>query len=59
MVFLSAEVPELLNHLGAKIPSSDLPVYTPIDGSQIGSVTTAAPAQVATAVNRAQSAFLT
>ena len=58
MVVLSAEVEALLNQLGAEIPSGDLPVYTPIDGSQIGSVASATPAQIETALNRAQSAFL-
>ena len=58
MVFLSTEVEALLNQLSAEIPTGDLPVHTPIDGSQIGSVTTATPAQIEAALNRARSAFL-
>ena len=58
MVFLSAEVEALLNQLGAEIPTGDLPVLTPINDSEIGSVTTATPAQIEAALSRAQSAFL-
>ena len=58
MVVLSAKVAELLGRLGAEVPKGNLPVHTPIDGSQIGSVVTATPAQIETALNRAQSAFL-
>ncbi len=57
MVVLSAEVAELLSQLGSEIPAGDLPVHTPIDGSQIGSVATATPTQIETALNSAQSAF--
>jgi aldehyde dehydrogenase (NAD+) len=55
---LSFEVGNLLARLGCPIPSGDLPIHTPIDGSQIGSVDTANPAQIETALNAAQSAFL-
>ena len=58
MVFLSAEVEALLNQLGAEIPTGDLPVLTPIDGSPIGSVATATPAQIETTLDRANTAFL-
>ncbi len=59
MVALSAEVAALLVRLGGTVPHGDLPVHTPIDGSQIGSVATATPAEIEIALNRAQSAFLT
>jgi aldehyde dehydrogenase (NAD+) len=58
MVVLSFEVAHLLGQFGVGIPSGNLLIYTPIDGSQIGSLATATPAQIETALNRAQSAFL-
>jgi aldehyde dehydrogenase (NAD+) len=54
---LRQDVNGLLEAMGSEIPSGDLPVHTPINGSEIGSVTTATPAQIETALNRAQSAF--
>ena len=59
MVVLSAEVAALLSQLGAGVSTGDLTVQTPIDASEIGSVATATPAQIETALNRAQSAFQT
>ena len=58
MVFLSAEVAELLNQLGAEIPTGHLPVHTPIDGSQIGSVVPADPSDVDLACANAATAFI-
>ena len=48
----------MLGRLGAEVPKGNLSVHTPIDGSLIGSVATATPAQIDTALDRAQSAFL-
>lgn len=58
MVVLSAKVAALLGQLGSTIPNGDLSVRTPIDGSPIGSVTSATPAQIETALDRSHSAFL-
>lgn len=49
---------ELLAALNVPIPSGDLPVHSPIDGSQIGSVATATAAEIDAALTFAQSAFL-
>jgi aldehyde dehydrogenase (NAD+) len=48
----------LLKAMGCPPSSGDLPVQTPIDGSPIGSVTCANPAQIETALDRAHTAFL-
>jgi aldehyde dehydrogenase (NAD+) len=48
----------ILTRLGCPVPSGDLSVYTPIDGSHIGSVSSATPAEIETALNQARSAFL-
>jgi aldehyde dehydrogenase (NAD+) len=52
------DVAAVLTKLGCPIPSGTLPVQTPIDGSPIGSVATATPIEIETALNRAQAAFL-
>jgi aldehyde dehydrogenase (NAD+) len=57
-VSFQTDVERLLGQLGCPIASGDLAVHTPIDGSAIGSVPTASPAQIETAINQAQSAFL-
>ncbi|MDP3675268.1 MAG: aldehyde dehydrogenase family protein [Novosphingobium sp.] len=50
---------ELLAEMGASLPIvGDLIARTPIDGSEIGRVRTASPAEVAAAVDDAQAAFL-
>jgi aldehyde dehydrogenase (NAD+) len=56
-VNLHTETAELLGRLGATIPSGDLPVHTPINGGQIGSIATATPAEIDAALEQAQSAF--
>jgi aldehyde dehydrogenase (NAD+) len=55
---LVVEVEKLLGRLGYPIPAGNLPVHTPIDTSQIGSVAPAIPAEIETALSRAQAAFL-
>ena len=57
-VVLKQDVNGLLEVMGCAIPSGDLPVHSPIDDSLIGSVGTATPAQIESALARAQSAFL-
>lgn len=52
------DVDFVLGQLGCTVSSGDLPVHTPIDGSQIGSVKTASPAEIDAALSRAQNAFL-
>jgi aldehyde dehydrogenase (NAD+) len=52
------QVKMLLTTMGATIPTGDLPVHTPIDGSPIGSVSPATPAEIDAALTRAQSAFI-
>jgi aldehyde dehydrogenase (NAD+) len=51
------QVNQLMTALGVQIPSGNLPVHTPIDGSQIGSVATATPEQIDAALSHTQSAF--
>jgi aldehyde dehydrogenase (NAD+) len=58
MTALALDVAELLQRLGAEQPAGDLPVHSPIDGSQIGSVATATSTEIDTALIQAQSAFL-
>ncbi|HMS21533.1 aldehyde dehydrogenase family protein [uncultured Sphingorhabdus sp.] len=58
MSVLSIEVGSLLTRLSCTIPTGDLPVCTPIDGSEIASVTTATTAEIDLALSSAQSAFL-
>lgn len=48
---------EILAKLGAAIPSGNLTAESPIDGSRIGSIAEASPAEVDAAVARAQEAF--
>ena len=55
---LQQDVNALLGHLNCAVPSGDLSVHTPIDGSKIGSASTATPVQIETALSNAQSAFL-
>jgi aldehyde dehydrogenase (NAD+) len=55
---LSMEVGSLLARLRSVSLSGNLSVHTPIDGSAIGSVASASPAQIETALNAAQAAFL-
>ena len=43
--------------MGARIPSGDLPVHSPIDGSQIGSVQTASSREISSAAANALEAF--
>ncbi|WP_374614666.1 aldehyde dehydrogenase family protein [Sphingorhabdus sp.] len=52
------DVDFVLGQLGCTVFSGDLPVHTPIDGSQIGPVKTASPAEIDAALSRAQNAFL-
>lgn len=56
---LQNQVEDIFKSLNCPIPSGDLSVHSPIDGSQIGSVPTASSAEIDAALNRAQSAFLT
>jgi aldehyde dehydrogenase (NAD+) len=58
MTVLEQEAANLLERLGVETPTGDLPVLTPIDGSQIGSVAIATAAEIDAAVDHAQSAFL-
>lgn len=55
---LHNQVSEILSALNRAVHSGDLPVHTPIDGSQIGSVATATSAEIDAALKSAQSAFL-
>lgn len=52
------DVDFVLSQLGCAVSKGDLPVHTPIDGSKIGSVKTAPPAEIDAALSRAQNAFL-
>ena len=54
----SAEARALLERLGVRAPRGDLVSRSPIDGRAIGSVTSASPAEVAAAAERAHAAFL-
>jgi aldehyde dehydrogenase (NAD+) len=54
---LSDDVNAVLVRLGASA-SGDMPVYSPIDGSLIGAVTAASPANIESAVAQTQTAFL-
>jgi aldehyde dehydrogenase (NAD+) len=56
-VALQIEVEQLLQRLNCPIPSGNLPVHTPIDGSQIGSVQTASKGEVSLAAMQASQAF--
>lgn len=58
MTVLEHEAANLLKRVGAETPTGALTVHTPIDGSQISSVTTATSAEIDAALNRAQCAFL-
>ena len=58
MEVLEREAGNLLVRLGAKAPHGNLPIHTPIDGSQIASVATATPDEIEAALTRTQSAFL-
>jgi aldehyde dehydrogenase (NAD+) len=49
---------DILSALNCAIPSGDLPVHSPIDGRQIGSVGTANSTEIDAAVAQAQTAFL-
>ena len=51
-------ISEILSRIGVAVPSGDLPVHTPINGSQIGSVATATSAEIDAALSRARNAFL-
>ncbi len=51
---LHNQVSDILSALNCAVHSGDLPVHTPIDGSQIGSVATATSAEIDAALNRAQ-----
>jgi aldehyde dehydrogenase (NAD+) len=55
---LRQDVNGLLEAMGCGTPAGDLAVHSSIDGSQIGSVATATPAQIETALDRAHTAFL-
>jgi aldehyde dehydrogenase (NAD+) len=55
---LSLEVGDLLARFGCPIPSGMLSVHTPIDSSQIGSVSNATAAEIDAALSRSQAAFL-
>ncbi len=55
---LKEGVTVLLEAMGCASTTGDLPVHSPIDGSQIGSVTTATPADVDLACAKANEAFL-
>ena len=56
---LQNQVEDIFKSLNCPIPSGDLRVHSPIDGSRIGSIPTATSAGIETALNYAQSAFLT
>ncbi|MFN3748444.1 MAG: aldehyde dehydrogenase family protein [Sphingorhabdus sp.] len=55
---IRTDVDFVLSELGCAFSKGDLPVHTPIDGSQIGSVKTASPVEIDAALSRAQNAFL-
>jgi len=55
---LHNQVSDILSALNCAVHSGDLPVHTPLDGSQIGSVKTASPADIDAALDRTQNAFL-
>jgi aldehyde dehydrogenase (NAD+) len=54
---LHDQVTAILAKLGCTVPSGNIPVHTPIDGSQIGSVTTASPREISSAAAKAYEAF--
>ena len=56
---LAAETKTLLETLGCIIDGGDLAVHSPIDGSRIGTVTTATVDDVNDAVEKSNAAFLT
>ena len=56
---LAAETKTLLETLGCIIDGGDLAVYSPIDGSRIGTVATATVDDVNDAVEKSNAAFLT
>ena len=56
---LAAETKKLLETLGCFIDGGDLAVHSPIDGSRIGTVTTATVDDVNDAVEKSNAAFLT
>ena len=58
MVSLEQQAAQLLERLGVKLQSGNMPVYSPIDGSQIGSVAEAAPTDIDTALTLSAAAFL-
>jgi aldehyde dehydrogenase (NAD+) len=58
MTGLSSSVAELFSRYSVRAPSGDLPVHSPIDGSEIGSVPTAALSDIDTACANANEAFL-
>jgi aldehyde dehydrogenase (NAD+) len=55
---LSLQVGDLLARLGCPIPSGMLSAHTPIDSSQIGSVSNTTAAEIDAALSRSQAAFL-
>jgi aldehyde dehydrogenase (NAD+) len=57
-VDLQAETTSILLKIGATTAMGDIAVHTPMDGSRIGSVATATPAEIDAALARSQSAFL-
>lgn len=54
---LNKQVNDILSELNCAVQFGDIPVHTPIDGSQIGSVATATSAEIDAALSRAQTAF--
>ncbi len=55
---LQDQVQDILTRLGCTMAQGDLPVHSPIDGSQIGSVNTASQADIDSACGKANDAFL-
>ena len=55
---LKEDLTGLLKGMGCPTPAGDLSVHSPIDASQIGSVTTASPSDVDLACAKANKAFL-
>lgn len=55
---LHDKIEQILKTLGAKMPSGDLMVLSPIDGSQIGTIAEASPADIDASLARAQEAFV-